>query len=126
MSDIITTLQKLHKGIEPEILCRLSEFRENKTIEKIKKEFFFCLLTPQCKARVCWENVDRLSSNGILYRGLEKDIARNFYGIRFRNNKARYIVEAREKYFNGNSFFLNLLFEEKDSYVLRKYIVKNV
>lgn len=126
MVDIITSLQNLHKAVKPEILSRLNEFRNNKTDEKIEKEFFFCLLTPQCKARVCWENVERLYENGLLSRGSEKEISMGFNGVRFRNNKARYIVEARKRYFGEDSLMRNIINGEKDPFLMREYIVKNV
>ncbi len=126
MKDIITTLQKLHYRIENKIVGRLDEFKKNNTKQKIEKEFFFCLLTPQCRAKVCWDNIEALSSSGLLYSGSEQDISNNFRGIRFRNNKAHYIVEAREKFFNGSGSFLRLISEEKDSFFLRQYIVKNI
>jgi len=109
MSEIITRLKRVHKEIRPLIVERLEEFRKNDTEEKVKKEFFFCLLTPQCKARVCWQNVENLSRSGILYRGNAREVSENFWGVRFRNNKARYIVEARRKFFNGNGNFMEML-----------------
>lgn len=126
MYEFITNLQVVYKQIKPEIEKRLLEFRENTTSDKIQKEFFFCLLTPQCKARVCWENVEKLFDSGIITYGSEKQISENLWGIRFRNNKAGYIVEARRKFFNGNDFFIKHLFEEHNENLLREYIVANV
>jgi len=125
MDDIITTLKILYGKIKPEIDKRFCEFTKNNTREKMEKEFFFCLLTPQCKAKVCWQNVERLYGSRLLLTGLEKDIAENFRGIRFRNNKARYIVDAREKFFNGFLQFERIL-SEKNPYLLRDYIVENI
>ncbi|MBN1445505.1 MAG: N-glycosylase/DNA lyase [Candidatus Omnitrophica bacterium] len=119
-------MKRVHKNIKPQVDERLRQFKKNDTKDKIEKEFFFCLLTPQCKARVCWDNVERLSANGILHEGTEKQISENFCGVRFRNNKAGYIVEARSKFFNGKSSFLDMLSEEKDEKVLRKHIADNV
>lgn len=126
MSGIITSLQTIHEKIRPQIKERLLQFRRNDTREKIQKEFFFCLLTPQCKARICWDNVENLFSNGIMQKGSEKQISENLCGVRFRNNKARYIVESRRKFFNGSDFFIQHLSEEQDAEVLREYVVKNV
>ena len=126
MSEIITRLKRVHKEIRPLIVERLEEFRKNDTEEKVKKEFFFCLLTPQCKARVCWQNVENLSRSGILYRGNAKEVSENFWGVRFRNNKARYIVEARRKFFNGNGNFMEMLSGGGDGKTLRKYLAENV
>ncbi len=125
MDGIIATLKTLYASIKPEIDKRFCEFGKNNTREKIEKELFFCLLTPQCKAKVCWQNVERLYGSRLLLTGLEKDIAENFRGIRFRNNKARYIVDAREKFFNGFLQFERIL-SEKNPYLLRDYIVENI
>jgi len=126
MTGIITSLQRVHKDIKLQADERLMQFKKNNTKGKIEKEFFFCLLTPQCKARVCWDNIERLSENGVLRSGNEKQISESFSGVRFRNNKARYIVEARRKFFTGKSSFIKILSEEKDAGNLRKYIAENV
>jgi N-glycosylase/DNA lyase len=125
MDGIVTSLQTIHDRIKPEIELRKMQFKGNNTVENIQKEFFFCLLTPQCKARVCWDNIERLSARGILQNSSAEKISQSFSGIRFRNNKARYIVESREKFFNGNSSFLKFL-EKQGSESLREYIVSNV
>ncbi|HOL22124.1 MAG TPA: N-glycosylase/DNA lyase [bacterium] len=126
MDEFITTLKFIHRRIKPEIEKRLKEFKRNRTEEKMEKEFFFCLLTPQCKARICWTNIEALYSKGILQKGTEKEIAEYLYGIRFRNNKARYIVEAREKFFNGRGSIKKVIDNSNDPLFLRQYIVKNV
>jgi len=126
MDDVITTLQKLHEVLKPEIAGRIKEFKKNNTREKIEKEFFFCLLTPQCKARVCWDNIEKLYPCGVLHEGSAGDISGSFRGVRFKNNKAKYIVEAREKFFSGNAPFLEFLSRNKDVFALREYIVGNV
>ncbi len=126
MNEIVTTLQTIHKKIEPQIKERFLQFKRNGTPERIQKEFYFCLLTPQCKARVCWDNVEKLFRGGVLQCGSEKQISGSLCGVRFRNNKSRYIVEAREKCFNGSGLFLRKLYEEGNAEVLRSYIVENV
>ncbi len=126
MCEIITSLQAIHKGIKPAIEERLLQFKENDTVEKIQKEFFFCLLTPQCKARVCWDNIERLFNNGIMIHGSEEEISGSLTGVRFRNNKAGYIVESRKRFFSGDGSFLSYLKVEKDEKLLRRYIAENV
>lgn len=126
MNEIITTLKKIHKGIKPVIEKQLEEFRRNRSDEEIAKEFFFCLLTPQCKAKVCWNNIEMLYKTGILQKGSRKEIAENLSGIRFRNNKAGYIVEAREKFFNGGCSIKDVIDSNDNPFVLREYIVENV
>jgi len=126
MYGIITRLQIVHKYIKPQVDERLMQFKRNNTKSKIEKELFFCLLTPQCKARVCWENIENLSANGILRSGNQKRISESFRGVRFRNNKARYIVEARSKFFNGRSSLLKIFAKEKDAQILREYFAENI
>ena len=126
MDGIITRLQRVHDGIKSEIEKREVEFRENNTLERIEKEFFFCLLTPQCRAKVCWANVENLFARGILQKGSEKQISENLYGIRFKNNKAHYIVNARNKFFNGSGILIKELSGKNSAKVLRKYLVENV
>jgi len=125
MDEFITTLKSIYKRIEPEVKKRLKEFKGKRTVEQIQKEFFFCLLTPQCKARVCWDNIETLYAKRVLQDETEEEIAENLYGIRFRNNKAKYIVEAREKLFNG-AFSLKKMIENGNPVFLREYLVKNV
>lgn len=126
MDEMITTLKTIHSNIELQIRQRLKEFSQNTTEERIAKEFFFCLLTPQCKARVCWENIEILYNKGILQSGDRDEIAKNLYGIRFNNNKAGYIVEARERFFNNGSFLKDIIVRSAGPWVLREDIVKNV
>ncbi|MCX8082886.1 MAG: N-glycosylase/DNA lyase [bacterium] len=125
MNDIVSTLQKIHRSIKPLIYERLKEFRGNTTEERIIKEFFFCLLTPQCKAKVCWDNIENLYAKGILQKGDKKTISENLYGIRFRNNKAGYITEARNRFFNGRCSLKNII-ESNSPSTLREYLVDNV
>ncbi len=87
--------------IEPLILQRLEEFRrvrEESDEDDIFRELAFCLFTPQSKARSCWSAVENLASNELLYRGSAREIAGVINTVRFRNNKARYLVEAREMF----------------------------
>ena len=92
MFGTIRRLQELHKEIGLEIIDRLNEFQNNNTIEKISKELFFCLLTPQSKARVCWENVERLYSDGVLLNKKKEEISEELKGVIATHNKARYTV----------------------------------
>ena len=95
----ISQIRNLYKKVKPCILKRLGEFREK---EKTKNnrilftELCYCLLTPQSKARTCWEKVSELSSQGLLFKGGKKEIVKCLYGVRFRNNKAGYICGARK------------------------------
>jgi len=59
-------------------------------------ELAFCLCTPQSKAESCWAAVQELQSKGLLFGGTAKEIAKVLKKkVRFHNNKAKWIVQAR-------------------------------
>lgn len=62
------------------------------------EELAFCLMTPQSKARTCDAAVKNLKEKGLLFAGSAEEVAQNIPGVRFQNNKSRWIVEAREKF----------------------------
>lgn len=77
---------------------RLEEFRKKRSEDEIFAELCFCLLTPQSKARAADKAISILSEKNILMSGSEKQIAGilESAGVRFPQNKAKYIVEARK------------------------------
>ncbi len=129
--DTLRELKKIYKEIAPEIKARLGEFRqliEGSDDYAIYKELIFCLLTPQSKARVCWQAVCRLDESGFLLRGTEKQVRDCLVGVRFKNNKARYILEARNRFVCPSSgpYMAGFINEFEDVLALRKWLVKNV
>ena len=96
-----TELQALHKKIAPAIRARLAEFRavlQKGSDYEVFRELVFCLFTPQSGSKICWETVQRLDAAGLIAGGSEADIAAAINTVRFRYNKARYVVEARERF----------------------------
>ena len=68
------------------------------------EELSFCILTPQSKAFSCDTAVRELKKSGLLFKGSTGEIAPVLRTkARFHNNKAKYLVEAREK-FSGGGF----------------------
>src|SRR3989338_2746583 len=74
----------------------------NEDDKRIFAELCFCLLTPQSKAKLCDAAIQNLVKTNLLYTGSENDIKDYLIGVRFNNNKARYIMEAKEFFQNGN------------------------
>jgi len=119
----------LYKKIKPEIVNRIAEFREiwedadNKTLFI---ELAFCLFTPQSSARQCWRAVNILLEKDLFFTGNWQEISREINIVRFRNNKSKYLIEAREKFLsheNGIREFLDL---HQDQFQKRAWLVKNV
>lgn len=101
------------------------------TINYNEKDYFaeiaFCILTPQSKARNAWSAITKLKENGLLYTGSAEEIVEYLNVVRFKNNKARYLIELRELMTrNGKLDSKNILKEIGDVYQKRDWILKNV
>jgi len=83
---------------------RLNYFRTvlNEDDKRLFAELCFCLLTPQSKAKICDKAIQNLVKTNYLYNGSENDIKNYLIGVRFQNNKSRYIMEARNLFTENN------------------------
>ena len=115
-----------YKKKKTEIKRRLKEFEKigNDSDEEIFAELCFCLCTPQSKAKVCGDFLEKIKRNGILFNGTESEI-KKFMKVRFRNNKSRYIVEARKLFKESGKIKIKnkLIGDPKE---VREWLVKNV
>lgn len=114
------------------IISRLNEFGavlRNGRDKEIFAELSFCLFTPQSKAKSCWEAVTTLKKNNLLFTGEARQISKHLNKVRFKNNKARYVVEARRKIkqltqvFDKTNFNLN---DPRFAPIAREWLVKNI
>ncbi|MGP1494497.1 MAG: N-glycosylase/DNA lyase [Streptobacillus sp.] len=101
------------------------------TINYEEKDYFaeiaFCILTPQSKARNAWAAIEKLKENGLLYIGNEEDIVEYLNVVRFKNNKAKYLIELRNLMTrNGKLDSKNILKEIGDVFEKRNWILKNI
>jgi N-glycosylase/DNA lyase len=128
MSDI-EELRSAHKERKDEIENRLREF------EKVGKgkfkilfpELVFCLLTPMSRARSCDSAVRELQKGGLLMNGDVEEIAGAISGVRFPENKARFIVEAREMFTGEGAYDLESIVQKgTKAKTVREWFVKNV
>ncbi len=89
MKDLIRN----YKDKKKEIRSRLRDFREvyKKGDKDVFKELCFCILTPQAKAVVCDGAIRKLLEKDLLFKGSRKDIRPYLKGVRFPNNKAKYL-----------------------------------
>lgn len=129
MANKIDQLKDLYKSRKDEIEGRIVEFQNilNQSDERIFAELSFCICTPQSKATVCWNAINSLMKNRLLYIGDEKKIRPFLNAIRFGETKARRIVEAREIFSENEGLDIkkNIL-SFNDAYQLRDWLVKNV
>jgi N-glycosylase/DNA lyase len=97
--DEVKKLHKEYKALKERIDSRqavFSKFSFNPCPEKLFEELSFCLLTPQSKARSCDKAISILKESNLLALGTSQEISEKLNIVRFRNNKAGYIVRARE------------------------------
>jgi N-glycosylase/DNA lyase len=96
-------LKKNHRLRRAAIKKRIAEFRRKLSSppDDIFAELCFCLLTPQSRAKSCWAAIENLKSKKLLScdcRAPAAAMAAALRGVRFQNNKSRYLVEARGLY----------------------------
>lgn len=123
-------IKKIYKEIGKDIEIRLQEYKdvwESGTEEDIFAEVAFCVLTPQSKARNAWKAINTLRENGLLLGGEAEEISEHLNIVRFKNNKARYLVELRELMTRDGEVMPKKILEEKgDVFEKRKWIFDNI
>jgi len=123
-------IKKLYVVLKEPIDRRLEEFkaiwlRFNEL--EIIYELIFCLLTPQSKAKICWEAVLKLKEANAFESGDKDLVMKCLSGVRFPVNKARYVMELREKVYSGKfKHLLELLKIDVSPAVKRDALVKEV
>jgi N-glycosylase/DNA lyase len=127
----ISSLQKLYYSIQSDIIKRIDEFtniQKHGSKKDIFAELVFCLLTPQTKARVCWYATKRLLSSELLFKATGSQIGSvlRSCGVRFHNNKTRYIIKTREMFWEGSDTLFGVLSLSESEQKKRKWLIENV
>lgn len=121
-------LKVIYREIESDVKRCLEGFdriAREKDRNSFVKEFIFCLLTPQSKARSAQKAVEKIWSNDYHIEGSVSDIIPFLRQVRFLNNKASYIIKNR-KYFLSNEFMDHIFDISLSNKILREYLVKNI
>lgn len=103
------------------IQSRIKEFEKlrNESYSRLFEELCFCICTPQSKAVLADKAIKRLKKEGYLHKGDNICIRGCLGGVRFPNNKSKYIEQAR-------NFDLKNTLDSCDDLTAREEIVKNV
>ncbi len=124
------SLLLLYASKKQDIQDRLAEFKRvwERTDAKVFAELCFCLLTPQSKAVACDRAVDTLFESGLMFKGTAEALAPvlSRYGVRFANNKANYIVEARKYFSEGDIMKIKSKLNTDDIAGLRTWLAENI
>ena len=104
----------LHKEKKIAIQNRLNDFKKLNEEEQFK-EMIFCLLTPQSNAKKCWQAVEKVSE----LKNWQKEKIVNILKehTRFHNNKAGYLMNAKETW-----KIIKPMLDEKDRLKLRNNV----
>lgn len=109
--DPLELVRDAYRRYRDDIHRRLKEFNSLGGCgdERLFLELIFCILTPQSRAIYAWNTVKEIYLNGCLWRCNYKELSNYLVKSRFRFNKARYIIEARERFLDGSIDFKELL-----------------
>ncbi len=122
-------IRTIHLEIADRVKVRLDGFRriwESGDDTDLFAELAFCLLTPQSGARRCEQALERLKKSGGLFHGGFDEICPDLNIVRFKNNKTRYLIEARETFWNNGGSLRKFLVESGDIPSMRKSLVDRV
>ncbi len=128
LNDFAREIRGLYSQIRPEIEKRIGEFEkffDSSDERAVFKELCFCLFTPQSKAVACWEAVETLDREGLLLRAGHMAIAERIKQVRFRFNKAKYLVEARGKFMRRGRLVIKSFLDGHSSRI-RDSLVKEI
>jgi len=128
--ELLRDISKIYSSIKKEIEDRLNEFTivwEKGTEENLFSELAFCLLTPQSKAKMCWESICTLIEKNYLIDGSEEEILDCLYGVRFKYKKSKYLIEVREVFNASGKISIRREIDRFNSPLeAREWLVKNV
>ncbi len=107
---------------------RLREFSDVWRLpdEKIFAELCFCICTPQSRAVYCDRAIKDLEKSGALFSGGVDEIRASLKAVRFPNNKARYIREARDIFSSGGRLEIKKNVDVSDIASTREFFVTSV
>ncbi|MFH0961608.1 MAG: N-glycosylase/DNA lyase [archaeon] len=125
----IQRLLKDHSRKKAEIASRLSDFEKAGRLpeEEIFLELVFCLLTPQSRARAAEKAADSLRNKRFPRKSLPlTQIRSSLSGVRFPNNKARYVSLARRVFSEGGKISITPSLPLSNPLLSRKLLVARV
>jgi len=124
----IIELLKDYSVKKSQIKKRLKEFKKvwKQDDNRIFEELCFCICTPQANAKHCDGAVKSLIEKNILYKGGINEVREKMQRVRFPNNKAKYLLDARSFFSEEGKIKIKEFIRPKDIISTRKWLVKNI
>jgi N-glycosylase/DNA lyase len=125
-----SSLLLLYASKKADIKKRLEELDRIKyePDDRIFAELCFCLCTPQTKASAANKAINALQTANLLFSGKPEEIAlileKN--GVRFHNNKAKYVAAARQRFSRDGKVKIRSMLNTDDLWGLRNWLADNV
>ena len=125
----IDEIMRIYCAKQDEIISRLNDFKkiwmEGRETD-IFAELIFCILTPQSKAKSCWEAVKKIYTESLLHSDANQ-ISRELSMVRFRHKKAKFVREATDLFMSNNRISIRSKIKEFDEiHDAREWLVNNV
>ncbi|MEK6848264.1 MAG: N-glycosylase/DNA lyase [Nanoarchaeota archaeon] len=116
-------IKEVYETKKEEIKKAIEGYKSDKMDNELFYEFIFTLLTPQSSGVRCWEIVEDLMKKNFFENGAGLEELQNFLRsrVRFHNNKARYLIEAR-----NNWSIIKSEIVKNNSREIRNWLVENV
>jgi len=126
----ISKFEKNYQILKHDIYKRLSDFKalwQESNDKDIFTELCFCICTPQTKAVNADKAIRKLVKDNVLFTGTSDDIAKYLQGlVRFHNNKAKYIVEARAFFTKDEKLKIKQNIDPDNIKNTRLFFLKNI
>jgi N-glycosylase/DNA lyase len=122
-------LSEEYQSKKKAIKRRLKDFDRFKNLseKELFEELAFCLFTPGSRALNGSKAVMELKKKHLLFSGSRHAAAKVLRGIvRFHNNKAAYLSEARKNFKKGNKFNVSDFIFKTDPLSARGWLVENI
>ena len=124
----IKLLLKTYKAKKREIKSRISDFEKARSMGENTRlgEMAFCICAANSSAKAAFRAQGELLGSGLIYSDEHEHLAEVLVksGVRFHNNKAKYIVSARKKLFKGG--LKRYLETNKNDLELRDVLAKDI
>ena len=124
-----TALLKEYRLKKKDIEKRLKSFETFKNLseKQLFEELAFCIFTPGSKALNGTRAVAELKGKKLLFAGSKDDIAKVLRGlVRFHNNKALYLTQARKYFKKGPGLGIRSFVEKGPSVDRRQRLVVHI